>query len=355
MNSLRLLMRDDLDHYCDGDPMSRESLLGAVLSSAARPACLLPVFELCHAVHFGVRERRYDLVAFGECWENLVQYLQTSLDRQGHPIALLDSTETDEVSDRLRAFLDARFELAEEQQEESPRRARRREGINEHRALVARMRSFYDFAHSRPRHPWTTRPPESLPLPSLEEHTSEDLVVDTNSLLELLRQVRIDDGRARLHEMPRLPEWVIRKFKRSLETNGRSGKLIIPISVLEETERVAWRKADTYSRVTEVLRDIAIAPDRMPWGALFFENLSLEVFASFLAMHRQLSEEPKVAWPSFGDALVLAHGLYNGCPVASTEWHEKDDWRDVRRLFPFLAGAAHPGSSPLPARALDPR
>lgn len=43
-------------------------------------------------------------------------------------------------------------------------------------------------------------------------------------------------------------------------------------------------------------------------------------------------------WPTLGDAQVLAHGMANGCPVASYEWLHKDDWRrtQINQAFPYL-------------------
>jgi len=341
MTLIRTLGEEYILEYCSGDSQDRAFLIDGLCSSKVRPACLLPLFELCHVVHFWAAAKGRDPRVFRECWEQFVQTLWERSEKQGPLIGLLDSLEGEDISARIREIIGAKFEYRDDGEEEEPTgRDERRSGARQHKALVARMRFMYGAAEARRqqfRSPWEEQPPDTLPVEDPEERDTTDLVLDTNNLLELLQGLVIKDGRIRLSPQPWLSERVVRQFKRSLETNGTAGSLIIPISVLEETERVARKKAHAYSRVTELLNEIAMAPERMPWGAVVFENLTIDVFSSFLRMHEVLFLESAATWPSLGDALVLAHGLTHGCPVASTEWNnQKEEWRDIGKLFPFL-------------------
>jgi hypothetical protein len=163
-------------------------------------------------------------------------------------------------------------------------------------------------------------------------------VIDSNNLMELLNVLPNDQnllslrGRVRSHGAVTL-------FRRALASAGRSGRLLMPVSALEETERNARKKLTVYRQVLNSLQEMSIDMDRGPWQAFTVDSLSLEVFGAFVGLLEELAKQGATArsLPTFGDALVLAHGLAHGCPVASNEWIDKTDWDGVAQNWSFLA------------------
>jgi len=113
--------------------------------------------------------------------------------------------------------------------------------------------------------------------------------------------------------------------------------MIVPANVLEEAERVASR-SEQYRQAREVLLGIAIDPDRPAWRAFVFRPLTQRVLSAFICLIDRLLEEFRNAerFPHFGDALVLAHGIAEECPVASSEWNEGEDWSSVSQVFQWM-------------------
>ena len=74
------------------------------------------------------------------------------------------------------------------------------------------------------------------------------------------------------------------------------------------------------------------------WNIFDFEPLTQEIFDYLVLLfeHIEVQCTEHQQWPSFGDALVLAHGLFHGCKIASNEWSEKQEWDIVKTVFPHL-------------------
>jgi hypothetical protein len=182
-------------------------------------------------------------------------------------------------------------------------------------------------------------PPIELPEPSFPKEAREgDIVIDTNNLLDLLSTLGVDGICADLSRLSdRLPARIRRRYRNMFGSFGGSGHLIVPVVVLEETERKA-REILKYAAVKALLGDVAEDSEHSLRWILTFEPLSQEVLNAFLHLHEELVKNhvSKGAWPDFGDALVLAHGILHGCPVASNEWDDKHDWDAVKSLFPHL-------------------
>ncbi len=136
----------------------------------------------------------------------------------------------------------------------------------------------------------------------------------------------------------RLSKKAVRRFHRILDTHGLEGRFIVPDNALEEAIRVARREKRTYGTALEVIRAISDDPDVALWNAFQFESLSQPILECFIQLYEAITLQitARHNWPPFGDMLVLAHALYNGCPVASQEWFEKQEWSDVAQVFPYL-------------------
>ncbi|MCP4109931.1 MAG: DUF1402 family protein [Desulfobacteraceae bacterium] len=144
-----------------------------------------------------------------------------------------------------------------------------------------------------------------------------------------------------IHFPSRLSQKARHWFYKIIESYGTFGKFIVPLSVLEETERVSRKSKQhelKYRQARSVIEAICMNPDRALWNIFSFQSLTQNVFDCFQLLYEKLYsphvKNQKI--PSLGDTLVLAHGIYNKCPVASNEWFEKNDWAIVAQEFPFL-------------------
>ena len=191
---------------------------------------------------------------------------------------------------------------------------------------------------------WRIVPPIAYDSPiKYYKSDSEDLVIDTNNFIDLLSQlpenglgVNVDE----MHFPHRLSEKAVRNFKTILKSYGSSNKLIVPLIVLEEAERVANydRNLQKYERVRSVIQAMALHPELPLWNAFFFEPLSQDILECFIQLYEGLYSfhTEKQHLLGLGDAIILAHGIYNRCPIASNEWFEKHDWQAVAEIFPYL-------------------
>jgi len=105
-----------------------------------------------------------------------------------------------------------------------------------------------------------------------------------------------------------------------IEHIGRQRSLLLCLPVL-------WRRligrpprnGPSTAPALAVIEAIAVDVDRPLWSVFRFDPLSQDVLNAFVHLHETLQArdvEPG-HWPHFGDALVLAHGLAHGFPVAS--------------------------------------
>jgi hypothetical protein len=338
---MQIVIEDDILEYCF-HPEERVANLDQAEASAARPAFVLPIFEACRAIHFAARENQLIPGQFRGCWADLVAK-QWERSTNG---SLFHLSQAEAEGDNLpRDILELGVvALQTEDPDDDPR------GIpGQHRALTARFRVYHQqavryLAMLDPGHRgWSCEALDELPEQRFPERPDQSLVLDTNIFIELLNALPESDqwtGTLRLPDRVRAVEGCERRLRAILNSNGLEGKLIVPVSVLEEAERVASYDSHqhSYRQARQTLRDMSLRPDRIPWIAFSFERLSIDLLGAFLHLHEELyaRQLPREQWPDFGDALVLAHGLLNGCPVLSMEWVEKKDWATVGGIFERL-------------------
>ena len=357
---MELLRDDDALGYCAGTRAQRDALWERAGASAACPAYLLPIFELCRLIHFGAREgKRFDVAGFRDCWGDVVLAHEERSAASGCLLRLLDGG--DDGSDNLprdvwsRAELSRERVLIDERGGDDPRdRAR------DPWPFLVSFRALSDVAlagvieeeewerqwgHALSELP-EAAPEPPRPIAHAEGQPTEDLVLDTNFFVELLDELPEDGRVTRLPcQTGRAAEQLgsaQRRFRQILSTRGLSGKLIVPVAVLVETVgivRVKGRNRATYTNADRVMRVMELHGGDWPlWGAFQFQALSLEVLDMYLRIHEEMAGRvpDRHDWPDFTDAFVLAHGLLNGYPVISGEWTDKTDWNAVRRIFPHL-------------------
>lgn len=327
--------------------MDRDEQLAELATEKHRPAGLLPWFELCAYVHAMARAGRLDVDAFRACWFDLVAR-HADMNAAG---LLLHLDEWDLGAD---ALLQVIYELKRPPQRDSSsskKDARDADDAWNEEVLRRRFQDLHERAISRlnerlkaekQRSRYGT-PPRELPENKYPARPGTlDIVVDTNVLVELLNVLPIRDQSGTRVDLSRLD----RPFRTSLlpALSHGIGKLIVPVPVLIEAEGVIAKYMlqgkKKYERADKVLRHMAVVPYQSRSAAFSFEAMDQTTFAAFLCLLERLTQDgiPGAWWPTLGDALVLAHGMANGCPVASYEWMNKDDWSRTRldEAFPYL-------------------
>lgn len=352
---MEMLTEGDARGYCAGSLARRDEFWQRVQASGARPAFLMPIFELCRAIHFGSRSgRRFDIGSFRECWQDLVdahEDLRASL-YAGCLLRLLDGG--DDTSDNLPFEVWLHADVSEEPRDEDPPLGDPRDRLRDPRPFRDCFRALGSRAledvieEPELDREWLYTLPE-LPEKELNWRVAADadqgdIVLDTNFFVDLLDELP-EDGRLTVIPCQRGDSAIKlgganRLFQSALNTRGRSGKLIVPSAVLIETFGIV-RKKDPVSHANAdlVMRAIATHGSDWPlWEAFAFRGLSIEVFEAYLFLHEEMAKrEPDTSlWPDFTDAFVLAHGLQEACPVISGEWRNKKDWDAARQIFPYL-------------------
>jgi len=355
---MQTLIDCDILDYCHR-PEDYQDDLEVAIHSLNKPVYGVSVFELCRALHLLVKLYGIPPTRFRACWVDLTQIHYESAWGNGGCFLHVNEFPIDEI-DRLPVVIRTlrTQEGHVEDETEVPCESDPVRYWDRHLGLTKRLRELHqnelvDFQErlkslSTSRGPWIATPPqgeEDPPCLRSAPENEDDVVMDTNNLLELLDQLPEDgapiDGN-QLHLPSRLSDNAKRRFKRIINNRGVSGKFIVPVSVLEEVDRVAFREWGNYRsqhlQAQAVLRSMSLDPDRPMWQVFSFESLTQEIFDYLLLLYEKIADQSTDIphWPDFGDALVLAHGLYHGCPVASNEWYEKDDWDAVKSVFPHL-------------------
>lgn len=345
---MKIIFEEEIAQYCLNSADERTTAIDELDTADARPVRVLPIFEICRALHFGAINGAIRPNAFRTCWSSLVDELFSRADRGYLVHVAVGESQVGRMVTEILAI--GQVEIEQEDLKGRDPRVRR----NDHRALTERFRRLHKLALAELEsidesyRGWECQPPDYLPdiqfSPRTEEEKDEedlvaDLVLDTNNLIDLLNALPLDGqwtGKLRLPD--RLSERASRWFRTILSRAGLAGKLIVPISALEEAERVInYRRNRTkYKQARLVLNEIGYNPVWPLRNAFYFQPLSHEMLSAFVALHEQLVAHKATQWPDFGDALVLAHGLANRCPVASNEWFEKADWAAVEAIFDYL-------------------
>ena len=343
MTRMALLREEDIYGYCFSDAAARTGRVHEIGTASTFPAAVLPVFEVCRATYFGAVNKGIKPGSFHDCWQDFVS-AQWQYRGQGFPVTL--ASESMDPVNAADAFLEIGLLglPADMEHEDVDHRDRR----SEHRALTSRFREMQRLAVrrleclDRLERRSQCEPPEYLPeLDAAYDSVSDDLVLDTNMFLEVIDRLSLTEP---IRKRPTLSDRFSRAAKERvgciLLSIGASGGLIIPANVVEEAERIARKKPNEYAQASKVLRAILTEPDSPLWSAFRMVPLSMDILGAFIQFEQLLSDTtPDVTlWPDFSDAVVLAHGLYYGCPVASAEWEDEDkpDWRNVDTHFKGL-------------------
>lgn len=349
-----VLHEEDANAYCTGNLARREEFWQHAQVSNARPAFLLPIFELCRAIHFGARNgKRFDIGAFRDCWHDLVDTHETLAPlNAGCLVRLLDGGA--DTSDNLPLDVWSYADVSDDSGDEEPPLRDPRDRLRDPRPFRECFRALdrraLEDVHKEPEgiRAWVYILPE-LPGNELNgrvpvDADQGDLVLDTNFFVDLLDELS-EDGRLTVmpcqsgHSATKLGG-ANRLFVNAIKTRGRSGKLIVPSAVLIETFGII-RKKNPANHVNAdlVMKAMALGGSDWPlWEAFAFRGLSIEVLDAYLFLHEEMARcvPDRNRWPDFTDAFVFAHGLVEECPVISGEWRQKKDWDEVRKLFPRL-------------------
>lgn len=335
---MQILIDRDVMGYCQDSEVGRQSAILSAESTPIKPVYSLPVFELCRSVHLLAKFHKIQPSVFRECWAELSE-LHFVHSGDGYFIHVCEYPEENLVLEVLQLG-----QIATDEEDEEDHRY-----WDYSRSLTIRLRKLHPLGtrhleefDSDQRQWMATVPEGKREQQSLRLAPTDDfsVVLDTNNLLELLNVLPSDGQLVSIPRFPpRLCDKAVHRFKRILQArNGLQGRFIVPVSVLEETERVARREGQKYANALNVLDAIKFEPERALWQIFRFESLTQEVFECFIQLYECITVEATDVqnWPGFADMLVLAHGLYNGCPVASNEWFEKHDWDIVAQVFPHL-------------------
>jgi len=329
---MEALIDCDIMEFCAKNQAERDFWLQGVWRVDENPAYSVPVFELCRGLHLCVKRSNLHPSVFRHCWWTFTQ--------QHSQIGNFSFHVDDYDSGNLPAAI---LDLPEFNRNEAP--PSKWSGDAEtywdnYHALTARMRRLQGLLPMRGW--WESKPPAGEEVkPIVKEYPEGDIVLDTNVLVDLLDKLPENgpDLNDRDFDVPDyLSTSVKRRFRRILSSNGIAGKFIVPLSALEEADRVIDREASArYVNARKVLNSMRIIWER--WQAFAFEPLTQDVFDYFILLYEELKSDlvRRQRWADFGDMLILAHGLYHGCQVASKEWGGQGDvWAVVKNHFDFL-------------------
>jgi hypothetical protein len=332
---MQLLIDCDILEYCFSTAQEREESFQEAVDKPIKPVYQLPVFELCHAVHLMVKHHQFSPRTFRECWADLSENHLRSGEYFIHVHELSESETLGEIIGMPR-------DLPGEDNTVPCENTGSYWGHNKH--LIYRMRALHKPQTLQ--NGWVAFPPEGKPEAlQIQPVSSQDIVLDTNNLVELLEQLPADGfltNLAGIHFPSRLSEHASRIFRNIIATYGAERHFIVPMSVLEETQWIVTKPENEsrYRNARQVLSSILLDPERPLWRIFIFEPITQEIFEYFLLLYESL-EQNRVSFSEiddFGDMLVLAHALFHNAKIATNEWFEggPDVWVLISGLFPFL-------------------
>jgi hypothetical protein len=318
--------------YCQSSPDERGAIFQRAVDNEAKPVYQVQLFELCHALHILVKYHGVSPSDFRNCWADLCKRHIES----GECFIHVGNDDADHLRKKIIGLPlslpeDLLAQCADDEHYW---------GHNRH--LVHRIKTTYSIDPITDW--WSATPPEEYANQPAIKVNDQDIVLDTNNLIELVNQLPGDGFMAGINiNLPdRLSENAQRKFLQIIRTRGTAGKFIVPISTLEEAHWVIHKpdNLEKYNTVHKVFNSMLIDRENPLWNMFSIESINQEVFDYFLFIHESM-EATGVNFSDFddfGDLLVLAHGLYNGCKIATNEWFEGDHdvWDMVRPFFPFL-------------------
>ena len=332
---MKTLIDCDIIEYCFSTAGERQKLLDEAAHSLYKPVYALPTFELCRALHLLAKLYGVAPNNFRACWADLSEVHHQNGEFFIH-------VQEHIMENPPRDILNLSHELKEEAPGGDPDRY-----WDHHHHLVERLRRLYPVETLK--NGWMANPPEGRAISPIPRNVSgnEDLVIDTNNLLELLNVLPTDGVGINARELyfrssSRLSSPVKRVFKNIIQSYGAAGHIIVPICVLEEADWVAnesdnWIK---YAPARAVLKSMSMNLEASLWNIFDFEPINQEILDHFIYLYESLYVKAVVRqkWQDFGDMLVITFGLYHGCKIASNEWSEgkNDVWDVVKTIFPYL-------------------
>jgi len=325
----------DVLEYCRITDEKRNAHIEHVVDIPVQPSHTLPVFELCRALHLLFRNHNFPPLNFRKCW---AEFSANFWNYGVHWLHVSEYPEENLAREirRLPKLFEGKNNVPCEGSSEMY--------WSHHFMLTQRLRYLCKSEPWDEDQRWSAIPPDGKekPIKGIFSN-SDDIVMDTNNLLELLNQLPEDGMGSKVNEMHfpnRLCQNAIRLFKRIIYSYGATGKFIVPISALEEADRVANydKNREKYERARKVIHAMSINVDLPLWNIFDFQSLTQEIFDCFQELYEALYSPNALEQsdPGLGDTLVIAHGIYNQCPIASTEWFEKPDWAAVAQVFPYL-------------------
>jgi len=322
----------DIIEYCKTSPIGRSKLISDRPYAPIKPSYVLPIFEVCRAFHLLYKHGQMRPRGFRKCWTSLSDpYWGEWLHVSEYP-----------EEDLPREIIKKLKQVDSPDQFPSGETAQQYWGHS--RALTEHLRALAKID------PIVENQIGSINGPlindgSVGSHSpdSRDMVIDTNNFIELINQLPreglgVDLGT--VHLPNRLSEKARSIFRDAIGSFGVSHRLIVPLVVMEEAERVVnyAKNTEEYRTARSVIQAMAISPDFPLWNIFSFEPLNQEILFCLMMLYEGLFSPNSQNQNSFGfaDAIILSHGIYNHCPVASNEWFEKTEWQAVEQVFPFL-------------------
>ena len=338
---MRLLTDRHIADYCN--IQSQQERI-RVVEEAKLTFSVMPVFELCRCLHHLARYSQISPALFRICWEQFINlFWQNS--ENGYFIHISEYPEE--------AFPQMLISLRDlgEYERQAPVQGSSTAYPDEFWPLTQRLRQLYQTELDEfktlddEQRRWRGTPPdETAYQPQSPPDDDYSVVLDTNIFLPLINQLPLDGSLVAANQIYMPSHWSAEarsRVRHIVNTRGIEGRFVVPVSVLEETDRVAHddRRPQNYQQARDVLRTLQLNRDLPMWSIFRFEPLSQAIFLAFVRLYEGITVTSHTAqhWPDFGDMLVLAHGLRHGYPVASMEWSAaKKDWDIVRTPFPHL-------------------
>ena len=344
---MQILNDCDILEYSFSSELLEEDLLLAA-SAIFKPVYAVPILELCRAIHLLLKEHHINPQLFIDCYMHFSTTVEGISLSEGSPVHLLEFNGDNLILSIIRLIDNPQSDMMDIECQNNYE-----DYWDSHKLLISNLRCLYssllqDFDNLAERQrPWAAMLPDpkgkSIQVKDLS-NDSLDILLDANNFLELANRLSVDEVNVTLPYLPPntgLPQYIQQRFDKIFKSGG-GGKFIVPLSVLEETQHVATQNAK-YSHVIEVLRNMALSPDK--WSPYFrFDPLNQEIFDYYMYLYGIMYQyDPDIRqWPGFGDMLILAHGLYHGCQIASNQWFWKKrkedhpEWYLVGQIFPYL-------------------
>jgi hypothetical protein len=334
---MQFLTDCEILEYCHSNPEEREAAFQRAVDNQAKPIYQLHMFELFHASHIMIKHYGKSPKDFRKGWW---EFCEKHIASGEFFIHVAD----EDPLDNLKGILSVPFAVPEE----LPTRCEEESVYWCNKSFIYRLQSVREFNYTSSLNDelsyWNATPPEGKEQsPKPEDRCSEDIVIDTNILIDLLNELP-EDGNLSTAEI-QLPdtisEAVRKKISHSIKTYGSAGKIIIPDCVLEEAYRVSNYNSnkEKYKTVSRVLKAMLIN-EKPLWNVFQIEVMNQELFDYFVFLYEEMESTgvDLATFDDFADLIVLAHGLYHGCKIASDEWiHvKKGPWQVTAPMYSFL-------------------